>query len=282
MMSYHSLLVTLTVAYYMMNCWGFIAPNHHRTSKKAVLLASPQEGGEAAWYPSEVVENDDGDDDDEEWTPDREKARRKREAARSYFERIKSPKPEKESTTDEKTNKDEPSEKRAVYSEEEEDLILAMGGKTDKTSKREPGYLGDSTLSEIATDYSVPVCYLADVLCSWGVPVPINTHDRLGDLVTGEQAFAILEAIQSLDVADLQSRYSNNNMMIVCDEYGIELRDAFQMAVKEGWSLPFGVQTCLRVEQEDQLVRALGSDFEFDEDEEDDLDSSYLNPASMV
>jgi hypothetical protein len=31
------------------------------------------------------------------------------------------------------------------------------------------------------------------------------------------------------------------------------------MAIKEGWSLPFGVQTCLRVEQEDELLRVLGS-----------------------
>jgi hypothetical protein len=46
--------------------------------------------------------------------------------------------------------------------------------------------------------------------------------------------------------------------MSVCDDYGIDLKDGFEMAMKEGWSLPFGVQTCLRVEQEEELIRVLG------------------------
>jgi hypothetical protein len=148
-----------------------------------------------------------------------------------------------------------------MYTDEEEELISAMGGKFKDapTSKREPGFLGDSTLQEIAMDYSVPVCYLADVLTMWDVPVPISVNDRLGDLVTGEQAFAIVEAIYTLDLAALHDRYSNQSLLSVCDDYDIELRDAFEMAMKEGWSLPFGVQTCLRNEQEEELIRVLGS-----------------------
>jgi hypothetical protein len=45
----------------------------------------------------------------------------------------------------------------------------------------------------------------------------------------------------------------------LCDLHDIDIKAAFQMAIKEGWSLPFGVQTCLRVEQEDELLRVLGS-----------------------
>ena len=148
-----------------------------------------------------------------------------------------------------------------------------MGGKvkpgkdsTTHQSKREDGFLGDSTLQEIATDYSVPVCYLADVVCMWGAPVPINVHDRLGDLVTGEQAFALLEAVNSLDVAALHDRYSNSNLVQFCYEFDILLQGAFEMAMKEGWSLPFGVQTCLRVEQEDELLRVLGQPIAVEDD----------------
>ena len=92
----------------------------------------------------------------------------------------------------------------------------------------------------------------------WGVPVPIQIDDRLGDLVTGEQAFAILEAVNSLDVAALHDRYSNMSLLNFCNEYDIELQSAFETAMHEGWSLPFGVQTCLRVEQEDELLRLFG------------------------
>jgi hypothetical protein len=90
------------------------------------------------------------------------------------------------------------------------------------------------------------------------VPPPISVGDRLGDLVTGEQAFAVLEAVNSLDVAAVQDRYSNANLLSLCDEHGVDLQVAFEFCVREGWNLPFGVQTCLRVEQEDELLRVHG------------------------
>ena len=204
-------------------------------------------------YDAEIIDQDDNEEspstssEDENWLPDREKAKRRKEASRIYAERV--------SDQDSSTQKETPS----AYTDEEEEVIAAMGGKTKHPQrKREIGFLGDSTLSEITTDYSVPICYLADVLCMWGVPVPINPQDRLGDLVTGEQAFAILEAVNSLDVSALHDRYSNTSLLNLCAEWDIDLQKAFELAVKEGWSLPFGVQTCLRVEQEDELLRVLG------------------------
>lgn len=155
--------------------------------------------------------------------------------------------------------------KKTVYTDEEEELINAMGGKdsgddSKGSTLREPGYLGDSTLREIATDFSVPICYIADVLVTWGCPIPIDPNSILGDLVTGEQAFALLEAIHTLDISALHDRYSDDDIMTIALEYEIELKGAFDFAVKEGWSLPFGVRTHLRVEQEEELIRALGTD----------------------
>ena len=195
---------------------------------------------------------------EEDWIPDRVKAKARRQAGRIYAEKITSTDEDSSETTEE--IQAERDNRPSPYTEEEEDLIAAMGGKTmNQNRKREWGFLGDSTLSEIATDYSVPICYIADVLCMWGVPVPINVNDRLGDLVTGEQAFALVEAVNSLDVAALHDRYSNQSLLQFCYEMDIPLQKAFEMAVKEGWSLPFGVQTCLRVEQEDEVMRVLGT-----------------------
>jgi len=283
-----SFLLAVAVLHFVLSsCHGFTTVQHLRVTETRLCSSQEEEQNDddSEWYPTELVQDDDYDSfDDEEWLPDREKARRKKELARRYFEHIKNP-PSKEEETEKKEeattttkteqkkandndddqkkkadDNDDDDDKKKVYNEEEEELINAMGGKPGAITKREPGYLGDSTLIEIATDYSVPVCYIADVLCTWGVPVPIQTRDRLGDLVTGEQAFAILEAIHSLDISVLQDRYSNQNLVIVCDDRDIDLRDAFQMAVKEGWSLPFGVQTCLRVEQEEELIRVLGAE----------------------
>jgi len=213
------------------------------------------------WYDGQAeLIADEGNDDDTDWIPDREQARRRK--AQSYQTAAASPSDTASPPLQQQVQDPRPQKTQgSIYTEEEEELISAMGGKFKDvpSSKREDGFLGDSTLQEIATDYSVPVCYLADVLCMWGVPVPINIHDRLGDLVTGEQAFAIVEAIYSLDVSALHDRYSDQSLMSVCDDSGIDLKDAFEMAMKEGWSLPFGVQTCLRVEQEEELIRVFGS-----------------------
>ncbi|CAB9516035.1 expressed unknown protein [Seminavis robusta] len=212
---------------------------------------------------AEVIQDDDDLEEELNWIPDREKANRMKMQQDIYHSR---PQPEPISSmptstdsSDDNDNNQSDKQKASPYTEEEEELIQSMGGKTSAdTSKREPGFLGDSTLEEIATDYSVPVCYLADVLCMWGVPVPISVQDRLGDLATGEQAFAILEAINSLDVAALHDRYSNQSLLNLCNDWEIDITEAFEMAMKEGWSLPFGVQTVLRVEQEDELLRVLG------------------------
>jgi hypothetical protein len=213
-------------------------------------------------YSSELVD-DDEDDEDSDWMPDREKARALKEEARVYVEQEKS-----SSTTQGKEQPEAGKNRASPYTEEEEDVIAAMGGRTRGSRKRESGFLGDSTLEEIATDYSVPICYLADVLCMWGVPVPINFQDRLGDLVTGEQAFAIVEAVNSLDIAALHDRYSNQNLVQICAEWDMDLQAVFEMAMKEGWSLPFGVQTCLRVEQEEELLRVLSPGAFAQEEEE--------------
>ena len=119
--------------------------------------------------------------------------------------------------------------------------------------------MGDSTLAEIAIDYSVPVCYLADVMVTWGVPIPINIDDRLGDLVTGEQAFALVEAVNSLDVGALQDRYSNSSLEQLCADWDMDMKQVFEFAMKEGWNLPFGVRTNLRMEQESELLRVFSN-----------------------
>lgn len=73
--------------------------------------------------------------------------------------------------------------------------------------------------------------------------------------MVGDQAFALVEAVNTLDVGYLNDRYSNQSLAQVCDEWEIDLKDGLEFAIKEGWSLPFGVRTSLRVEQEDELLR---------------------------
>jgi hypothetical protein len=209
---------------------------------------------------AELLSEDEDDGLNDKWVPDREKARLKKKK----YEQLVASEYNENATREMSITESQPrgasfsANRPSSYTDEEEAIIEAMGGRSKRWG-REPGFLGDSSLAEICTDYSVPISYLADVLCMWGVPIPIHIHDKLGDLVTGEQAFAIVEAVNTLDVAALHDRYSNTNIQQLCFEWGIDLQHAFEMAMREGWSLPFGVQTCLRVEQEQQLLRVLGS-----------------------
>lgn len=226
-------------------------------------------------------DEDDYDEDPDltDWIPDRVKSQVQRLEQRIPVER-------EDATPSQPTanSEDQPQNRPSPYTEEEEEVIAAMGGKTQsKRRRREIGYLGDSSLREIAMDYSVPISYLADVLCMWGVMPPIQIDDvPLGDMVTGEQAFAILEAVNSLDVGALNDRYSNTNLRQLSYEWDIDLQEAFSMAMKEGWSLPFGVETCLRVEQEDELLRVLrheGSSMTSETLDYDDEDYVYGDPV---
>eukprot|EP00957_Ditylum_brightwellii_P210871 15365506-Ditylum_brightwellii.AAC.2 len=239
--------------------------------KKGSESINNDEEDDISTYDAEVVvENNDNDFDqeEEEWLPDSEKAKRRAEASKAAAAAVAAAKMKNQyGSPDAKSDSQFNKNQRSAYTEEEEELIAAMGGKSKavdkegkKISKREPGYLGDSTLREIAMDYSVPICYLADVLATWGVPVPIDVNAYLGDMVTGEQVFAIVEAIHSLDLGSLNDRYCDEDLITLCDEYDIELKDAFELAVKERWNLPFGVRTFLRVEQEEELLRALADD----------------------
>ncbi len=212
------------------------------------------------------------DDDDEiskeeyDWIPDREKSRISREntfkRAEADFSSFASTSGEEEEESTSTEDDPQKREKRLTYTDEEEELISILGGKEGFNSKgkRESGFLGDSSLREISMDFQIPICYLGDVLCSWGVPPPIDPNAMLGDMVTGEQAFAILEAIHTLDVGSLNDRYAEYDLANLCAEYGIELSDGFELAMKEGWNLPFGVRTFLRVEQEEFLIDKLAKD----------------------
>lgn len=217
-------------------------------------------------------DEDNGYDEDIEWIPDRDRARILRESTWKRAEA--NPPTFIENDFADNVNDDEDSdsaqqqqsknkkEKRLFYTDEEEELIAILGGKDslNPSPKREIGFLGDSTLREIAMDFQVPLCYLADVLCGWGVPPPINPNIILGDMITGEQAFAILEAIHTLDLGSLNDRYAEFDLETLCFEYDVELSDGFELAMKEGWNLPFGVKTFIRVEQEEYFIEKLVKD----------------------
>jgi len=235
------------------------------TSTPLLLPVFSTVGVSNKYRPLTAESNDDNNLEEEEWISDMERAKQSRQknlkrAETSVNNLVEnSPMNNGEVTS---ISKEKEEGKSKIYTEEEEELIQSLGGDSigSSSSRREPGYLGDSSLEEIASDFQIPICYLADILCGWGVSPPIDTKGQLGDMVTGEQAFALLEVIYTLDMGALNDRYSNMNLLNLCNEYDVNLKEGFQLAISEGWNLPFGVRTFLRVEQEDHLIKELADD----------------------
>mmetsp|Transcript_8957 Transcript_8957/g.18089 ORF Transcript_8957/g.18089 Transcript_8957/m.18089 type:complete len:203 (-) Transcript_8957:23-631(-) len=115
--------------------------------------------------------------------------------------------------------------------------------------------ISDSTLAEIASDYHFPIDYIAHAVCSWGADPPVDVEDKLGDLVNGEQCFALLEAITTLDPAEVDEAFCAQNISELSSSWGVETGVVFEACVREGLELPFGIRTRLKEEDVESVQR---------------------------
>lgn len=123
---------------------------------------------------------------------------------------------------------------------------------------KEEGGLCDSTLEDICYDYSFPVEFIVDVLCRWGVTPPIKLEDKLGDLVNGEQAYAVVECLNSVDSAWVHDFYIEDTIEELAWELEVPLSDIFAVCGRQRLNLPMGTDTHLTKPEYRILLRELG------------------------
>ena len=117
---------------------------------------------------------------------------------------------------------------------------------------------GDLTVADVAADYRFPASYVAESIASFGVAPPILDSARVGDLLDADQCFALLEAVTSLDAAEVEDAYVAYDLRAIAGFLGADLADVFALCVDRGFALPHGVETQLRREQYYDLREALG------------------------
>jgi len=118
--------------------------------------------------------------------------------------------------------------------------------------------LGDFTLTELAFDYNFPIDFFADILCRWGVPAPIQTSAKLKELVNTEQAYALSEALTTLDSAEVYESYIDYSVRELSKQWDIPLKDIIQVCGRNKLNLPLGVKTHLQIDDYKFLMQQLG------------------------
>jgi len=114
------------------------------------------------------------------------------------------------------------------------------------------------TVEEVARSYQVPISWVGDALCNFGVVPPIQWTARIGDVIDGDQAFALLEAMHGWDHAIMFDMYTWDSLRELAASHEIPIAKVLQVCDEEGFALPFGLRSHLRVEQYARLMRRLG------------------------
>ncbi|KAH8048900.1 hypothetical protein JL720_15751 [Aureococcus anophagefferens] len=150
-----------------------------------------------------------------------------------------------------------------AYDPYEENLWLDDGdeealtfGNEQLTLSGEGNAFGDSTVADVADDYRFPISYVADAILGFGIPPPIRDDARIADILDADQAFALLEAVTSLDAAEVEAPTppTSPGRRPARGAAGRGLR----RVRRRGLQAPHGVETQLRREQYEALRSRFG------------------------
>ena len=119
----------------------------------------------------------------------------------------------------------------------------------------EDGSIASSTLGDISFDYNFPLDYIARAVCSWGATPPINSDSRLGDLVNSEQCYALLEAVTTLDPSAVDDAFSDDTIVDLANDWGVDVGVVFEACLTEGVEMPFGVRSRITLEEVEEVRR---------------------------
>ena len=145
------------------------------------------------------------------------------------------------------------------YWADDDDDETALTFSTEKATLSGIGdAFGDLTVEQVAVDYRFPVAYVADVITGFGVQPPISDEAVIKDLLDADQAFALLEAVTSLDASEVDDAYVSFGLDGCARRLEADLAEVFALCVDNNFALPHGVETRLRRDQFDTIARTLG------------------------
>jgi hypothetical protein len=120
------------------------------------------------------------------------------------------------------------------------------------------------TLMDVSEAYQFSIPYLGDFLVQIGCRPPIDVDINLGDLLTGEQLYSLLEAINTLDPVETSLDYDCTSARDVAYDLGISDKAVMKICDREGINLPFGIDSVIHNSCVDKIMQVYAND-EYDD-----------------
>jgi hypothetical protein len=109
------------------------------------------------------------------------------------------------------------------------------------------------TIRDISESYSFSLDFLGDFMVQMGCPPPLDIDTMVGNVLTGDQVYSLLEALNSLDPFETNIDFDSMSVTALANELDIDLKEFMEICSDEGCNLPFGANTILHVSEVKRL-----------------------------
>ena len=122
------------------------------------------------------------------------------------------------------------------------------------------GTAASLTLSDLSESSCFSLSFLGDFLVQMGCKPPIDINAKLGNLLTGEQIFTLLQAINTLDPFDSNLEYDSVPVDELAEELGVSTNRILKILESKNINLPFGLDTVLHSSIIDSVKSSVDDD----------------------
>jgi len=131
------------------------------------------------------------------------------------------------------------------------------------------------TLREVSEEYGFSLSFLGDYVVELGVYPPVDVDARLRNMLTGVQVYSLMECVNTLDPYESTIEYDSLSLRELAEELGVPTKRALKICTREGFNLPFGLDSILHNSMEAKF-RSI-HDYDEYKEEEEELSESGLD-----
>lgn len=163
-------------------------------------------------------------------------------------------------------------DRKMYFNQVEETGNHFMDGFLD--AEEDDGSIAFLTIEDIADLYKFDIHYLGDLFCTMGIRAPIIDKVQLPirDYLSTDQMITLLEALHSLDSAELADEYDNPSVINLTNSLGLDYAFVEGVCIEKRMPLPFGKDTVLHVSLFSELYQYLTDWQAMSEDERTDAE----------